>query len=132
MTEFSWRPFPSNIGTVFRPIALAELISSSRRGTFAFLVDSGADITAIPFDPGVALGFQLQPNDRVYSLVGVGGSVRYVIRRVEMHLAGRRFNARIAWVLSRQMPYLLGKLDVFEHFQIVLNQRDLKTTFIPF
>ena len=132
MTEFSWRAFPSNFGTIFRPIALARLIGPARRKTFEFLVDSGADITSIPFDGGHFLGFQLRPDDLVYSLGGIGGSVGYVIRRIEFVLAGKQFHARVAWTLSRRTPYILGQLDVFEHFQIELNRRDLKTPFIPF
>jgi hypothetical protein len=61
--------------------------------------------------------------------MGIGGMVGYVIRRIEMVLAGKQFQARIAWTLSRKTPYVLGQLDVFEHFRIELNRRDLKTLF---
>jgi len=127
MTEFAWHPFPSSsFGTLFRPIVSARLIGPARWRNFEFLVDSGADITSIPFDAGQLLGYQLHPDDLVYSLSGIGGRVGYVIRRVEFVLAGKQFHARVAWTLSRKTPYVLGQLDVFEHFKIELNRREGK------
>ena len=48
MTEFPWHAFSSShFGTIYRPIALVSLSGPKRRGTFEFLIDSGADITSI-------------------------------------------------------------------------------------
>ena len=132
MTEFPWHAFPSShFGTIFRPIALVNLIGPKKQGIFEFLIDSEADITSIPFDAGRYLGFRLKPDEFVYPMSGIGGNIGYVIRNVEIILAERQLKIRIAWTLSTKTPYILGQLDVFEHFRIELNRKDLKTVFIP-
>ena len=74
-------------------------------------------------------GFQ---NSQIYTMSGVGGNLSYVIRNVEIMLAGKQLKIRIAWTLSNKTPYIFGQIDVFEHFRIELNRKDLKTIFIPF
>jgi hypothetical protein len=132
MTEYPWHAFPSaHFGTIYRPIALVHLIGPRKQGFFEFLIDSGADITSIPFDAGRYLGFRLKSNELVYSMGGIGGNIGYVIRNVEIILARRHSEIRVAWTLSAKTPYILGQLDVFEQFRIELNRKDLKTVFVP-
>ena len=49
--------------TILRPIARVKLINKGIEITVDMYIDSGADITLIPYSVGVALGFQLRPDD---------------------------------------------------------------------
>ena len=47
-----------------------------------------------------------------------------------MRIEVNRFDCTIAWAQIERVPFLLGREDVFEHFDITFQQRKKKTTFI--
>lgn len=101
-----------------------------RRLLTKMLVDSGADFTLIGFRLGRALGFR-RGAERVRKLTGVGGRVRYVLKRVTLGLGLYRFRARVAWALSENVPLLLGRLDVFSRFAVTFDEPRGVVTFRP-
>lgn len=60
-----------------------------------------------------------------------GGGVPYLIRRVGVILNGHQFPIRIAWALIEEVPFLLGRLDVFSRFSITFQERSKRIVFHP-
>lgn len=95
-----------------------------------FYIDSGADITLIPRKLGEYLGFKIQEEEEVKELRGLGESkAPYVIRKVNMEIGGKKFEVRIAWSLIEDVPIVLGRLDVFNKFDITFKEREGKIIF---
>lgn len=80
--------------------------------------DSGADFSLFPKGICKLLGLQLKAGQRS-SIQGVGGKPIIVyLHRVEMRIGEKSFGARVGFAASERMPYLLGRLDVLEYFDI--------------
>lgn len=116
---------------VLRPIARVRITYESNEITQDMYVDSGADISLIPYSVGIALGFQLKAGEEIKRIGGVGGGkISVVIRKVKMSINAEEFEARVAWCLSEEVPLILGRLDVFDKFDILFKEREGKTVFI--
>lgn len=122
--EFTFRQEESGIfGLLPRPIARIVLINKYRVIPHLFYVDSGADITLIPKSLGELLGFRLRSPKEIKGLKGIGESeVPVVIRKVRMQMGDRCFMARLAWCLVEEAPPLLGRLDIFPHFDVLFSK----------
>jgi hypothetical protein len=55
---------------VLRPIATATLKNGEKEATLDMYVDSGADMTLIPFSVGTALGFELKKDEDIKLALG--------------------------------------------------------------
>ena len=55
---------------------------------------------------------------------GISGTgIPQILKKIVLILNGERLDARICWALVEEVPLLLGRIDVFKHFQIVFNER---------
>ena len=119
------------IPTILRPIARVKLINKGIEITVDMYVDSGADITLIPYSVGIALGFRLKPDDEIKRIGGIGGGkVSIVLRKVKMRINGEELEIRLAWCMSEDVPLVLGRLDIFDKFDVLFKERERKTVFI--
>ncbi len=97
---------------------------------FVPYIDSGADITLIPFSLGIKLGFE--PSKDIIDLHGVRGiGLPVEIRRVKMRIGDVELEPRVAWALIEEAPPLLGRLDIFDRFNITFKEREGKIIFEP-
>ena len=87
------------------------------------LLDSGADSTLIPWSSGSALGFVKLKTEPLRYMGGVGGTVAYVDRRVDLAWRGGRRSVRAAWAQTDAVPCLIGRLDFFERLEICFDGR---------
>jgi hypothetical protein len=94
-------------------------------------VDSGSDVSLISFKLGQDLGFLLADSEVSLSANGVGSTVDYVLRNIELTIDDRAFNAPVAWLQTpiENSPLLLGREVVFEKFNIEFRQADEKIIF---
>jgi hypothetical protein len=125
MTKYHYREEPSSItGTVFRPIADIVLEANENRIEAALYIDSGADVTMIPFRFGKALGFIQESGDEILEIKGVSGAgVPYLLKTATLILNGKRLPIRLAWALIEEVPLLLGRLDIFRNFKITFDEK---------
>jgi hypothetical protein len=94
------------------------------------LVDSGSDISLITFDLGEDLGYTVSSGEILSSGEGVGGSIQYVLRQVEMQIDDHTFSAPIAWLQNEAcQEVLLGREVVFDLFDIEFKQAEEKILF---
>ncbi len=116
---------------VLRPFARTTFKNGQREVTQDMYVDSGADITLIPFSVGKALGFEIKKDEDIKRVGGVGGSrISIVVRKVMMRIGEKEFDCRIAWCLSEDVPLILGRMDVFREFEVLFKEREEKVVFI--
>jgi len=90
-------------------------------------IDSGADLTIIPYRLGLMLGLRLEgPIEEVH---GIGGGIPIIIRHLELRIGDVVISARVGWSLREDVPLLLGRMDVFSEFDIEFREREEKVVF---
>lgn len=125
MIRYKYQSEPSNLGRILRPVAGVILESKGVKIEASMYIDSGADITMIPFQFGKALGFKQTPQDKILEIKGVsGGGVPYVVKEVNILLNNKRLKIRLAWALIEEVPLLLGRMDIFNKFKIIFKERE--------
>ncbi len=93
--------------------------------TLKMLVDSGADFSLIPKDLGTKLGYVKSPGETINQADGVGGSVDYLLRDVEMVIDSRVITVPVAWLQTEECEeILLGREVVFDCFDIEFKQAE--------
>ncbi len=86
-------------------------------GVFAY-ADSGADFSIFPKGLCKLLGLKLTMGQRSV-IQGVSGKPGVIyLHTLEMKIGATNLNARVGFAASEQMPYLLGRLDILDHFDI--------------
>lgn len=130
MIEFDYRQERLHTGeTIFRPVAKVYLLKSGNEWIAEyFYVDSGADYTLIPYRMGRFLGLERIASE-VKEIGGVGGVIGGRFAVVPMKMEEYRFDCTIAWAQIERVPFLWGREDIFEHFDITFQQRNKKTIF---
>jgi len=96
------------------------------------LIDSGADISLIPYQLGLDLGYQKLPEEITNKGEGVGGMVEYLMRNINMEIDGNHFSAPIAWLQTSDCEeVLIGREVVFDLFDIEFKQAEETIIFKP-
>jgi len=131
MVRFEFREEKSkHFGSIYRPIAEVRLHGEVVVNEL-FYIDSGADITIIPRTVGELLGLHLEESE-IIDLYGIGETaLSVVVRNMDMEIGDTKFSARIGWSLTERVPLLLGRLDVFDRFEITFKQREGFTELTP-
>ncbi len=131
--EFPFIEFETeNIGKIFKPFSFVRLEYKNQfLSLYPMLVDSGADITLIPRKTGVRLGFVEPKEGEVKELGGIAGSAPVVYRTMDMRVEDVKFPCRVAWAQTDDVPPVLGRVDVFDKFDIELKQSERKVLFKP-
>lgn len=116
---------------ISRPFAKVALIFDANKITEWFFIDSGADVSLVKRKLGELLGFRLKEEEEIRQLSGIGTStIPYVLRTIKMRIGEKEFDARIAWSLIEDVPLVLGRLDVFDKFDILFKEREGKVVFV--
>lgn len=125
MIEFRYRKESSIIsGTVLRPVADIVLEYKNQTAEVIMYIDSGADITMIPLETGKAIGLKQNPEDEILEIKGVsGGGVPYILKSANIILNSKKLKIRLAWALIEEVPLLLGRMDIFNKFKIIFDEK---------
>jgi hypothetical protein len=115
----------SGIGIVLRPVAEVILENNGFAVEIPMYIDSGADVSMIPFRFGRALGFKQEEGDTIQEIKGVSGiGVPYVLKKVILVLNGKKLEVRMAWALVEEVPMLMGRMDIFDKFRVIFDERN--------
>ena len=140
---YRYKEMPSKItGTIKRPIARIQIWSTKLNKWIKIegFLDSGADISLIPFGLGRMLGFKIDEDnvkvlggeDNVKVLGGIGeGRVSVCVVEGKVRIGNIEFPARIGWAFDNRVPTLIGRLDIFERFNITFKEKEGKIIFEP-
>lgn len=122
----------ANHGRDWVPLVSVSLRNDKKERPFLMLVDSGAFLTVLPQGMGGALGFRRVPNERVYQANSVHMCpVDYVKRNADLVVNGYVVPIRIGWSLSGDVAPVLGRLDLFDAFDIEFRQSTSEVIFKP-
>lgn len=117
------------IGIKWIPTAQVRIFSDKSRYFCEMVVDSGADVSLIPRSLGDFLNLKLI-GDEIKELRGIGeGTIPYVIKKVELQIGSSRLKSRIGVALIEEVPFILGRLDVFDAFNIEFKQKQQEIIF---
>jgi len=133
MITFYYRKMKSRVfGEVKRPVANIKLQTASGKWIrYEPFVDSGADITIIPYSVGKYLGFKIDEENLVHFQGVAGKEVPTILTKVKMKIGDIELEPRVAWALIEEAPPLLGRLDIFERFNITFKEKEGKIIFEP-
>jgi hypothetical protein len=82
------------------------------------LLDSGADLSLIPYSVGEAIGLELDMENRG-EVQGIGeGSIPYLLSQTRIKIGDVETSIRIGWALIEEVPLILSRLDVFKQFSV--------------
>jgi hypothetical protein len=129
--EFDFKEEESRIfGPILRPVARVVLINQGIEVPEYPYVDSGADISLVSKSVGDLLGFKIEENEIVEEIKGVGErGIPIIIKKIKMKIGEKEIETRVAWALIEEVPLLLGRMDVFNLFDILF-KKNSKTLFI--
>jgi gag-polyprotein putative aspartyl protease len=116
------------------PIHLVNFIlDDGTESPVEMIVDSGADITYLPKKVGSRLGLVRSPHDLVFEARSVGSTISYVYRQMSVNINGITLTIKIIWGQDDQGEdeALLGRLDVFDRFDVLFSQKKRKVIFLP-
>jgi hypothetical protein len=116
---------------IYRPVADISLKSKAKSWIeFHPYIDSGADLTMIPLSLGRLLGWHVDES-RVEQIGGIRGSVPVIYKKNLIKIGDKEFSAQIAWSLIEQVPPLLGRVGVFDRFEVTFKQQEKTILFLP-
>lgn len=131
MIEFDYREERSRTGEIIlRPVAKVHVLRFEGEWIpYYFYVDSGADYTLVPYRMGRFLGLEGIASE-VREMGGIGVVVWARFAALPVKIEDHQFDCLIAWAQIERVPFLLGRKDVFDRFDITFKQRDKKTVFV--
>jgi hypothetical protein len=99
---------------------------------FNMLVDSGADISFISKNIGEQLGLTKAPHETVETAFGVGSRLSYLNRTLNVKIDDTELSVRFLWSQDEGVDdIILGRLDVFDRFDVLFSQKKRKVIFLP-
>ncbi|HEX9735248.1 MAG TPA: aspartyl protease family protein [Thermoanaerobaculia bacterium] len=105
-------------GLIYEPTIPVAIEGPRGSADVFMIIDSGADISLIPFSVGEYIGLDLDITQR-RDVRGIGeSSVAYILSDVRLRIGDIVLTARIAWSLTDDVPLILGRLDVFRELVI--------------
>ena len=121
--EFPYQKESSALfGEILRP--LIEFQIKTKIGWIPVMgyLDSGADMTLLPLSFAKALGIKIE-DEEVKEIKGIGDSaVSVIIKEIDMKISDVNLKANIGIALIEDVPYLLGRKDVFNKFRIIFEE----------
>ena len=112
-------------GKIYRPVVPVDL--RWEHGEWMnqkMYIDSGADISLIPLKLGDSLGFDMIYDDiKEMNVIGYS-TIPVIIENVNIKLCDVEFKARVAWSMIEDVPSLLGRMDIFDKFEIIFMQKE--------
>ncbi len=110
-------------GKIYRPLIEFEVRVDDDWIPIAGILDSGADVTLLPKSFLEAFCFE-PAKEEVKEARGIGeGRIPVVIKTIRIRFAGIEFDCRIAIALVEDVPYILGREDIFDNFEIIFRQK---------
>jgi len=116
--------------TFYRPLVITNIKHTDGSWhPYPMYIDSGADITVINKSFGNLIGLKLRPNENKFEIRGLGGNLEAVYRDIVIRVVHKSIKIKISWVLSDDVPLLLGRESVFNRFNICFEEKQKKVTF---
>ncbi|MBI3537316.1 MAG: hypothetical protein HY070_07165 [Chloroflexi bacterium] len=123
VATFEYLPrLDSDFGFSYETKITVTFVHKARRlETIAFL-DSGADITVLPYRIGARLGLILSEGNKIEFATATGNRFVLSVHQIGLKIGESDFAiVRIGWAQTDEVEMLIGRLDVFNHFTFEFN-----------
>jgi len=125
------REYSDLTGEIHRPIAKIYLQAKNKKWrSFTLYADAGADITLLPKSACTGLGFNMKTGKPGHVGGITRGKIKVYVHELNTKLGEETFKARIAFAQTENIPPLLGRTDIFDHFKVCCNNKQKETAFI--
>lgn len=106
-----------SLGKLFYPIIRASVKTAYGWQEFDFLVDTGADVTTLPFSilPILDLGNKPLKKQRTQGVGGIWVETFEIILSIQIGSEELTIRASVVNSKEEALPLLLGKKDIFEN-----------------
>jgi len=91
-------------------------------------VDTGAVISIFPKSLCDILGIAFESGQQSYVKTATSESIEIRIHKLKIRIGNRAFEARVAFSIIENVPYILGRLDILDQIEMKFNKHG--TTFI--
>jgi Aspartyl protease len=132
LTRYLFKYAPESIGSeiINRPKITVSLCSISNEWHFfRAYVDSGADVSLFTRDDCELLGLKLKEGN-YKAIIGVGRTlIPAYMHAIKIRIGESELDVKVAFADSDEVPRLLGRTDIFTHFNITFAEQDLEIIF---
>ena len=118
---FPYKKEPSRVlGEIYRPVVEFHVGAKDKEWILvSAYADSGADITIFPKTVCALIGLELRKGERSI-ITGVSGAgIAFYIHKVRIKIGDKELKIRAGFAETENIPYLLGRTDILEHFDIL-------------
>lgn len=115
----------------FRPFALVHLQGADGCWyPFPFYVDAGADVTLLREGDCRLLGYELEAGKLQFMGGVCTGLIRTFVHQISLRLGTETLPCSVAFAEKVDVPRLLGREGVFDHFKVCYDDARRMTDFI--
>jgi predicted aspartyl protease len=124
--EFPYEKKRTYIGEVVVPKVTVEIFTKDGYRKFKFLIDTGADCMMLPRYAAKYIGIDLKSLEKKRSKGIEGHGINVYIGKIKVRIGGEEFKARCLFSERDDTPFLLGRLDIFDRFDIIFEKDKVK------
>lgn len=129
VSKFPYQYKVIDFGKIPDPLIKVDLKTNFGYLTFKFLVDSGADVTTLPFDPfGKVLDFTPNMNNLTIIEGVEGEGIRAYWGEIEVKINNKKIKLGCFFIKNKTLP-LLGRLDFWDKYNITFDNRKQEIVF---
>ena len=120
-----------DFGRIFNPLVNLSVKAKWGWQPLWFLVDSGADTTMMTLQLGLKLGLSANQEQQT-SLFGIGKKrLPAYPGKISLKLGEYEIQTRVYFIKAVESTLLLGRLDIFDRFNITFNSQTQHVVFQP-
>ena len=128
-SEFPLREKQTEFGPLPDPKIVLPVKTSGGYKDFRFLLDTGADFTMLPFTMADELGVDIENAPEV-TVTGIKREeVRARLAEVTVRIGEVEVELSCLYCMKEDMPYLLGRMGLFQRFNIAFDNRRKRIVF---
>lgn len=121
----------TKLGKIPTPLLTTSVLTKFGYQSYQFLLDTGADFTMLPRYMSEDIGVNLETLPQTHSYGIEDKGVKVYIGNIKIKLAAKKLKIRCLFSEKDTTPFLLGRIDLFTHFNITFNNKHKKVIFVP-
>ena len=121
----------THLGIVSDPKVTISVLTKSGYRFFSFILDSGTDCTMLPRYEAEHIGIDLSLCPKSHSIGIEGQGINGYVAKITIKIGQDSFPIRCIFSEKDTTPYLLGKMDIFDKYNITFDNENEKIIFIP-